>query len=54
MKPGLSSQIAFAMALVGITCTTLGHYTEAWIVGYAVAVIFALIGAAVFIGSEKP
>ena len=52
MKTGISSQIAFAMALTGITCTTLGHYLEAWLIGYGVSVTFSLIGVIVFSEQE--
>lgn len=43
-----ANHIGFAVASTGITCTTLGHYAEFWIIGYGAAIIFGLICAAIF------
>ena len=40
-----NSIVAIIVAMVGITCTTVGHYAEWWPLGYEVALIagYALI-----------
>ena len=43
-----AGHIAFGMAMVGITATTLGHYCESWALGYVVSILMALIAAMVY------
>ena len=46
-----ANHIAFGMALIGITATTLGHYCEFWILGYGVSFLFAIIASLVYGGA---
>lgn len=48
-----ANQIAFAMALTGITSSTLSHYAEFWVIGYLVSILAALIASAIFAGIER-
>lgn len=44
----LDGHVAFTIVLVGITCTTIGHYAEWWAVSYLAAILAALVAGAVF------
>ena len=41
--------IAIITAASGVTCTTIAHYTEAWVVAYIVACGFAWMAGFVII-----
>ena len=49
MKQVKESQIAFAIALVGITSATVAHYAEFWGLSYVLSIIFAMISGLVFL-----